>query len=224
MTNGTTNRWCILRTSGGQTLALADYLLRVGIEAWTPRRVFRQVIRKGKKNERTVDAAAPILPTFVFARAVHLVELADLAARDTFSRPAFSIFTHGGRIPEVRDHDVAGLREGEEAAAEALRHQRDAETREEAEAIRIAALKTERERQAARRRAEHERRMALRAETRDFKPGAEVSVAEMPALTGVIGTVVENNGRTALINFGGSFAWEIEAWRLSPYDVYASPA
>jgi len=216
------SRWCILRTSGGQTLPLADYLVKVGIEAWTPRRTFRRTLQAGKKGERKVDVPAPILPTFVFARAAHLVALAKLAADETFPHPAFSIFRdvdrHGqGRHPLVGDASVQGLREAEAAATEAQRLQLEADTREEAEAIRVAALRTERERLKAARMAEAERRKALRAERRDFDPGQRVTVEEMPALAGMSGIVKRSKGRSAIVAFGGLLTMEIEAWQLA-YD------
>jgi len=213
-------RWCILRTSGAQTLPLADYLVRVGIEAWTPRRTFRRVLQAGKKGERKIDVPAPILPTFVFARAAHLVALAKLAADSTFPHPAFSIFRHldrhgQGRHPLVADGSVQGLRDAEAAAADTLRLQLEADTHEAAEAIRRAALKTERERVKAARMDEAERRRVLRAERGDFAPGQQVTVDDVPAFTGVTGVVESTDGRTAVVAFGGGLTIKIEAWQLA---------
>ncbi|HEX8382437.1 MAG TPA: hypothetical protein VF592_03580 [Sphingomonas sp.] len=200
--------WCILRTSGPRTLALARSLAAAGFEVWTPARTFRRVLQKGRKGERKVQVDAPILPTFVFARASHLSALAYAAAEPVSPHPPFSIFRHGGRIPLVNGSDVAGLRDEEGRAAEAWRALLDADTREEAQRIRIAALKTERA-----------RRKAQRAERRTFQPGDQVDIGEMPAFTGKIGTVIKGDGRSALVDFGGAFPMRIEAWRLSPHDV-----
>ncbi|SEM54568.1 hypothetical protein SAMN05192583_0577 [Sphingomonas gellani] len=218
-----TNRWCILRTSGGRTLALADFLIAAGLEAWTPRKTFKRDkpgrcrLIDGRKP--TVEIAAAILPTFVFARARHLPALADMLADPASLHPPFSIFRHAGRIPEVGSAEVQGLRNEEAAAAELLRQRRDAESRAEADAVRIAAIKSEEARRRAIRQAEHERRMALRKEVRTLSAGDQVDVTQMPSLAGLVGTVVEGYGNCALVSFGGALAMKIEAWRLSPHDV-----
>jgi hypothetical protein len=201
-------RWCILRTSGPRTLALARSLAAAGFEAWTPQRTTRRVLRKGRKGERRVQVDAPILPTFVFARADRLSDLAFAAVDPSGSYPPFSIFRHGGRVPLVGGAEVAGLREEESRAQVAWQAQQDAETREEAQRIRIAALNTERA-----------RRKAMRAERRSFTPGERVDVAEMPALAGMSGVIVRGDGTSALVAFGGSLEMTIEAWRLHPTDV-----
>ncbi|WP_156680057.1 hypothetical protein [Sphingomonas profundi] len=205
-------RWLILRTSGGQTLPLARSLQAAGFDAWTPARTIRKIVRPGTRTEKRFEIDLAILPTFVFAREHDLVSLADAAARPVSPHPAFSIFSHGGRIPLIGDRDVAGLREEEDRAAATMQAMRDAETHQEAERIRIAAIKSE----AARRR-------AMRAQHRSFLPGTEVTVAEMPALVGVTGVVEESDGTFASVRFGTQ-SWKIEAWRLSPIDVAADQA
>ena len=212
-------RWCILRTGGPRTIALAHSLTEAGIDAWTPKRTYKRVkpgkVRDDQGRRITVEMDAPILPTFVFAREIHLSLLARLANDPASAHPAFSVFRYGGRYPLVSDAEVIGLQEAEAEALEAIQAQRDAETREEAERIRIAALRTEQARMKARRMAEAERRKALRAERRDFRPGQGVKVDDEPALTGVTGVVVSSDGRTALVDFGGFLTMKIEAWRLA---------
>ena len=211
--------WCILRTSGARTLALAASLNDAGLEAWTPLRTFKR-LRSGKSSRIdgkriTVEVDAPILPSFVFARIAHLLDL-EHASRDPRSRhPAFSVFHHAGRIPVIADRDVAGLQEAERAAAASIRDQREAETREEADRIRIAALKTERARMRAMKAAEAEQRKMLRAERRNFADGERVMVDDMPALMGMSGAVVSSDGRSAMVCFGGLLTMKIEAWQLS---------
>ncbi len=222
----TIGRWCILRTSGPRTLAVAASLVAAGVEAWTPKRTFKRV-KPGKLRDEhgrrfTVEVDAAILPTFVFAREHHLRTLVALWKDPTSALPPFSVFQYGGRFPLVSDMDVAGLRDAEREAAEALEAQRNAETREEAERIRIAALRTAQARMKAQRMAEAERRKALRAERRDFAQGQSVVVDDTPALTGVTGVVVSSDGRTALVDFGGSLTMKIEAWRLAHDPVQAA--
>ena len=85
--------------------------------------------------------------------------------------------------------------------------------------MRRARIRRQAERDRAARRVARERLQALRGERRDFDAGLQVVVAEAPALAGKVGRIVEALGRTALVSFGGAYAWEIEAWRLSPFDV-----
>jgi hypothetical protein len=219
--------WCILRTSGPRTIALAKSLSDAGIEAWTPKRTLKRPkpgrceLIDGRKP--MIEIEAPIVPSFVFARYHHLTELAAIVAGYTNTQPQFSLFRHAGRYPEVADSDVRGLMAAEAEAADVIRQIREAETRQEAERIRVAALKSEQLRNSEMRRLNHERLMALTAERRamraDFSPGTAVDVAEAPAFIGVPGTIVEGGGRTALVSFGGSLLMKIEAWRLSVSDV-----
>jgi hypothetical protein len=214
------DRWCILRTSGGRTLALADSLTRAGFEAWSPRKTLKRA-KPGVKprldgTRPTVEVDTPILPTFVFARARDLGVLAQVACADITPHPAFSIFRHGGRYPEIASASVAGLQDAERDAVAAIEAIRAAETREEADRIRKAAMKTERERIRAMRISEAERRKALRNERGDFEPGQAVSVEEMPAFTGVTGVVESTDGRSAVVVFGGMLVVTVEAWQLAP--------
>lgn len=214
------SRWCILRTSGCQTLALARSLRQAGYDIWTPARTIRKIVRRGHRTEQRTEVDVPILPTFVFARERDLAMLADAAAQTISPHPAFSIFRHDGRIPLVADREVAGLRQEEERAAATMQAMRDAETREEAERIRIASIKSEAARRRATRELERAQLLELRAQKRTFDPGSNVRVLEMPALEGVTGVVESSDGTFASVRFGRQ-SWKIEAWRLSPGETDA---
>lgn len=200
-------RWCILRTSGSRTLALAESLTESGIKAWTPAATASKLVRRGAtmvKAERT----GPILPTFVFAPASDLPLLANIVASLTHGHPQFSLFKYQERYPLIGDASIKGLRAAEKEAAEALQLDRDADEREQKRLDRIAKLRTE-----------DARRKALRRIRREFRDGATVQVAEMPPLAGLTGVVQSSDGRMAVVDFGGSLVMKIEAWRLSPHDV-----
>jgi len=106
--------WCILRTRGASTMRLASSLRDSGISAWTP--IGSVTKRKGRARDR-VDSPTPIMPTFVFARSVHIGELQRLRTLILSPHPAFSIFRHLNRVPIVSDNDILGLRHVEETAA-----------------------------------------------------------------------------------------------------------
>jgi len=204
---GSNLRWCILRTSGARTLALAESLANAGIDAWTPAATASRLVRRGAtmvKAERT----AAILPTFVFVRSPHLPALADILADPWHRHPAFSLFRYQGRYPLVGEASIASLRAAEQEAIEALQLERDAADREQRRLERIANLRTE-----------QARRKALRQVRREFLDGARVEVAEMTPLAGLTGVVQSSDGRTAIVDFGGALVMKIEAWRLSPRDV-----
>jgi hypothetical protein len=208
-------RWCILRTSGGQTLPLAAWLRGAGFNVWTPARTIRKLVRRGTRTEQRLEVDIPILPTFVFARERDLPALADVIDDQDVLRPAFSIFRYNGRIPLVGDREVVGLREEEEREAATMQAIRDAETHEEAERIRIAAIKLQSARRRAMKQIERDRLADRRAQRRAFEPGTEVEVADMPALAGVAGVVEASDGVHAHVRFGTQ-SWKIEGWRLSP--------
>ena len=209
------SRWCILRTSGGQTLPLVRSLRDAGYEAWSPARTIRRVLFPGKKAEKRIEIDVPILPTFVFVQERHVDALALITRLPISPYPAFSVFHHGGRVPLIGDGQIAGLRAEEEREAATMQAMRDAETYQAAEEIRIAAIKSEAARRRATRELELGRRAELRSKNRKLGPGTEIEVAEMPALAGMTGVVEANDGKTAHVRFG-SHSWKIDAWRLSP--------
>ncbi len=213
------NNWCILRTSGSRTLALADSLTKAGFEAWSPRKTLMRVKAGVKPREDgtrpMVEVDAAILPTFVFARARDLQSLARVACADITPHPPFSIFRHGGRYPEIADASILGLQDAEREATATIEAIRAAETREEAERIRRVAMKSERERIHAMRVSEAERRKSLRNERGTFDAGQRVQVEDMPAFTGVTGVVESSDGRSAVVVFGGRLVITVEAWQLA---------
>jgi len=119
--------WCILRTSGGRTLKLARSLADAGFDVWSPMQTATR--RRGRTRER-VEFDAPIMPTFVFARAAQLTDIIRALAAPSSRHPPFSIFRHAGRIPLIAEREIAHLRAEEakwrdraaRAAAKASRH------------------------------------------------------------------------------------------------------
>lgn len=232
-------RWVILRTSGGQTLPLMRSLRKGGFDVWSPAKPIRRVINaKTPTGTRLIDTEVPILPTFVFASEVELPKLGDIVEDTTSGRgclhPAFSIFRYGGRIPIIGDAEVKGLREEEARTIAVLQAIRDAESYAEAEAIRIAAMRSEaarrratkeleRQQRAAIKEAEATQRAILRSQRITFEPGTVVEVAEMDAMVGVAGVVEASDGAHAWVRFG-SCSWKIEGWRVSPSDSDTSAA
>jgi hypothetical protein len=115
--------WCILRTAGRHTLALAQSLAEDGFEVWTPIET-RVVVVPRMTAKRQVRL--PIMPGFLFARASHLYHLLGLAAmpnrprRGTGGRqPAhesFSVFHSSDGIPLVADAALEPLRAAEAVA------------------------------------------------------------------------------------------------------------
>lgn len=209
-----TDRWCILRVSGAQTLALSRSLNAAGIEAWTPTRTLKRAApgqrRRLAMGQRRVmvEVDAPVLSTFVFARAEHITALLHATSDPASAHPAFSVFHHAGIVQVVRDNQLAGLRKQEIEDALAIQRLRDADSYEARRRERAASLRTE-----------QARRKALRAERRDFVTGTHVEMVEMPALAGLRGLVVGSDGTSATICFGGKLTMKIEAWRLTPTAV-----
>jgi hypothetical protein len=111
------NDWCILRTSGRHTLGLAASLAVDGYDVWTP--VETKRVRIPRVNVKR-DIRIPIMPSYVFARGAHLVDLLQLAAMPVKPRrgagcmdPAhagFSVLHAFGRIPMVADRHLTELR------------------------------------------------------------------------------------------------------------------
>jgi hypothetical protein len=210
------SRWCILRTSGGQTLPLMRSLREAGFDVWTPAKTFRKTIRaKTIAGTRQIEVEAPILTTFVFARESELDELAHLMVQQNTPHPAFSIFRVAAKVPFVGDGSIKGLRDEEQREAEAIRKIRDAETHAEAEQIRIAAIKSASARRRAEQAQERDRRQALRSRRCAVEPGTTVEVSDDPAFVGVTGVLEEIDGPYARVRFGTS-SWKIEGWRVMP--------
>lgn len=183
----TASGWCVLRTSPGRTLRLMAALTSAGYDAWTPRQM---QIRRRPRSKLTIDIEIPIAPTFVFARAVHVRELAaaEVALPNPF--PAFSLFRHAGRIPLISDGEVAGFR------AEEDRH-----------------------REAWERAAERERLRSERAKRKRLVMGQRVRFSEKSPFAGISGTVETDGDRFVMGAFGQSFRLKIGTWLLSPDDI-----
>jgi transcription antitermination factor NusG len=109
------NSWIILRTCGRHTLRLAETLSEDGYEAWTP--IETRAIRIPRANVRRT-AKLPIMPSYVFAKAEHIIDLIQLSAmkpkpRRLSNQPAHADFTvmhFHDRIPIIAEHHLQSLR------------------------------------------------------------------------------------------------------------------
>lgn len=208
------NEWCILRVASARTLKLAETLRAAGIDAWSPRRTIkrdapgkrRRIALKQPKLMLEIDM--PIIPGFVFACADRLDDIIRAGALPFGPHPSFSLLQVGDRVPLVGERQIAGLVAAEAEATAAIAEERLAEGREQERRARATRLGTERA-----------RRKALRQEVKALTVGQQVTVDDMPALAGVVGTVVRGWGTSALIHFGGSLTMEVEAWRVRPSAV-----
>lgn len=107
--------WIILRTRGRSTLSLAETLSEDGFESWTP--VETRTIRIPRANVRRT-VRLPIMPSYVFARSEHLIDLIQLAAmefkpRRQANKPAhsdFSVMRYHDNIPIIADGHLQSLR------------------------------------------------------------------------------------------------------------------
>lgn len=102
--------WCILRCSGAKTLKLAASLGASGFDVWTPVETLRK--REGKSRSRRADIL-PVMPSYVFARAAHLVDLIEESALPYSEHPEFSVFHYHARIPLIADEALDPLRVAE---------------------------------------------------------------------------------------------------------------
>jgi hypothetical protein len=104
--------WCILRTSGADTLRLADRLNAAGILAWTPTQW--SVARTPGIRSR-YDKPAPIMPGYAFAQVERIDELLSLSRRSVRrGLPRFHLFSmgtaHGPSVPLIADSELNALR------------------------------------------------------------------------------------------------------------------
>jgi transcriptional antiterminator NusG len=123
LTDDVNEQWCILRTAGRQTLKLAETLASDGFEVWTPRET--RTIRKPRMNVKR-DVVLPIMPSYVFAKAEHLVDLLQMSKMDVkprrgsgWGKPAhasFSVMRYRESIPLIADRDLTSLRRLERKA------------------------------------------------------------------------------------------------------------
>jgi len=110
--------WCILRTGASRTLPLVASLEVAGFDVWSP--VQTLIRRRGPARER-VEYPAPIMPTFVFARADRMYDLARLSSMPFSEHPGFSLFRHLGEIQTVGEAEVAEARRVEERGKRAAK-------------------------------------------------------------------------------------------------------
>jgi len=115
---GRGNDWCILRTGASRTLPLVASLEAAGFDVWSPVQTLTR--RRGPARER-VEYAAPIMPTFVFARADRRHDLARIAALPFSEHPGFSVFRYLGAIPTIGDAEIAEARRIEERGKRAAK-------------------------------------------------------------------------------------------------------
>jgi hypothetical protein len=90
---------------------------------WTPRET--RTIRKPRANVRR-EVTMPIMPSYVFARSEHLVDLLQMSKKDVKPRrgsgwgkpahAAFRVMRHGDSIPVIADHHLQELRRIERKA------------------------------------------------------------------------------------------------------------
>lgn len=113
--------WCILRTSGPRTLPLTRSLSASGFEVWTP---VQTGTRRKPRRQVIAEFEAPIVPTFVFARADRVTDLLGVAASPVNPHPPFSVFHHRGRVPLIADCEIEGLRRYEQRCNEIAQRDR----------------------------------------------------------------------------------------------------
>jgi hypothetical protein len=101
--------WLILRTAGSKTLKLAETLRADGYEAWSP--VETRSIRIPRANVRR-KVTLPIMPSYVFARDYHLIDLLELSALAVRPNgvPSFSVLHIHNKIPLIADEHLDELR------------------------------------------------------------------------------------------------------------------
>lgn len=102
--------WIILRCAGTNTLKLATALLDTGFDVWTPvEEVDKRKPRRPGRNRDTI----PVMPSYIFARACHLLDLLELSQPETNPSVGFSVFRHNARFPLIADKDLDPLRVAE---------------------------------------------------------------------------------------------------------------
>lgn len=212
-------QWIVLRTASAQTLPLVRSLQSAGFEVWSPVKTIMRPIPGQRRaacmgtRRKMRELEVAILPGFVFADARSLVDVAAIA-REPFNRhPGFTILHTAGRAPIIGERSLHGLREAERIAAEIAAENREATSRQEARKLRAERMRTERA-----------RRKALRSERRDFKIGDAVTVLNMPAMQGMVGSIVKSNGRSAKVCFGGAIEFEVESWQIVPNTLWDTAA
>lgn len=115
---GNRGDWFILRTASRHTMSLAESLGKDGYEVWTP--IETRKVRVPRVNAKR-EVRLPIMPSYVFVAAAHLLDMLALAAMPFKPRrgaglldPAhasFSVMRWDGKIPMVCEKHLERLRE-----------------------------------------------------------------------------------------------------------------
>ena len=116
---GAARLWCIVQTSSGRTLALADALADAGFDVWTPRGL--TTVRKGR-SKAPRDRAFAVMPGLVFVDADRLADLAHILNAPVNPYPAFTIFHAAGRVPLIASQEIDGFRHAEQQADREWEH------------------------------------------------------------------------------------------------------
>ncbi|QHD68210.1 hypothetical protein GS397_14920 [Sphingobium yanoikuyae] len=119
------DRWCILRMSGGSTLPVVNALTDASFTVWTP--VVAEKKRTGS-SRKEIERPTALIPGIVFAQADRLHDLIVMSRapslthrrynRDTGRMelrgcPAFSVFRDQGHYPLISDAQLEALRRAE---------------------------------------------------------------------------------------------------------------
>ena len=99
-------------------MPLVASLEAAGFDVWSPMQMLTR--RRGPARAR-VEYAAPIMPTFVFARADRRHDLAQISAQPFSDHPGFSVFRYLGAIPTIADAEIAEARRIEERGKRAAK-------------------------------------------------------------------------------------------------------
>lgn len=214
-----TDQWCILRMAGPRTLAVAESLTEAGFGCWTPIRTIMRPIPGQRRSlalgqrRAMMEKTVPIIPGFVFAPASSLIDIASIAVDPCSRHPSFCMFQVAERAPIIGERSLTGLRAEQAKADQEAEILRENISRQDARKLRAERMRTERA-----------RRKALRSERRDFNVGDAVTVIDMPAMQGMVGSIVKSNGKAAKVSFGGAWEVEVEAWQIVPNALMDSAA
>lgn len=99
--------WCILRMTATETLPVFESLRRAGFTVWTP---VEEKVRRFPRSKARHEKKFAMMPTYVFARAEHVTQLAELAMTPTKKHPDFRMFRHMGGLPLISDDELDSLR------------------------------------------------------------------------------------------------------------------
>lgn len=104
---GVADRWCILQMRASRTIMVTESLALAGFEVWTP---IVTIVKRQTKARARKKITAPAMPTYAFARAVHLADLLAEAKNPTSNHPDFKVYREYDRYPLISDRELDGLR------------------------------------------------------------------------------------------------------------------